>query len=267
MDLSDDYENARYIPGAEGYPPRWEAEAAAFRASLGRRAELDIAYGAGERQRLDLFRPEEKARGLVVFVHGGYWRRFDKSLWSHLAAGSLAHGFAVAMPSYTLAPRARIRAITREVAASLEAAAERVPEGPLVVTGHSAGGHLSLRMACRDVALSADVTARMRRVVPISPLCDLRPLLKTVINDDLHLDADEAAAESPLLAQPRDEVETIVWVGAEERPVFLDQARWAAGGWPRARLRIAPGRHHFDVIDALAEPGSPMVADIVGGLA
>ena len=166
MDLSDAYENGAYIPGAAAYPPRWAAAAAAFRDRLGDRAETGLAYGDGHRQRFDLFRPRGPAEGLVVFVHGGYWRRFHRTDWSHLAAGPLARGWAVAMPSYTLAPETRIGAITAEIAAAVGAAAKRV-DGPVVVTGHSAGGHLAARMRCRDVALGGAVEGRLRRVVPI----------------------------------------------------------------------------------------------------
>ena len=47
-----------------------------------------------------------------MFVHGGYWLRFDRDMWSHLAAGAVARGWACAIPSYTLAPEARISAMT-----------------------------------------------------------------------------------------------------------------------------------------------------------
>ena len=68
--------------------------------------------GTAPRNRFDLFLPEDAPKGLVVFVHGGYWVRFDKSYWSHLARGSVEHGYAVAMPSYTLCPQTRISGIT-----------------------------------------------------------------------------------------------------------------------------------------------------------
>ena len=87
QDLSDAYANGPYIENAADYPPRWSAAAAAFRDSLGERATLDVAYGAAPRQRYDRFEPEGATLGTVVFVHGGYWRAFDKSVWSHLAAG------------------------------------------------------------------------------------------------------------------------------------------------------------------------------------
>ena len=257
------YANADFIEGAAAYPPRWAAEAAAFRTQA--TARLDLAYGPGARQRLDLFLPEGVPAGLVMFVHGGYWRMFDKDSWSHLAAGPVARGWAVAMPSYTLAPEARISDITREIAAAVGFAAGLVA-GPVVLTGHSAGGHLVARMNCRDVALPEAVAGRLARIVPISPLSDLRPLLETKMNEDFRMDGDEAVAESPLLHEARRGVETIVHVGAEERPAFLDQARWLVEGWEEARLNIAPGRHHFDVIEALEQPDSPLAEALLAGL-
>ena len=112
MDMDLAYANGAFIAGAEGYTPRWAAKAEAFRQALGPRALLDLAYGLGERCRFDLFLPEDAPLGTVVFVHGGYWKAFDRKLWSHLAAGPLARGWAVAMPSYTLAPEARIAQMT-----------------------------------------------------------------------------------------------------------------------------------------------------------
>ena len=67
MDWDDAYSNGAYIEGAEGYPPRWEREAAAFRKTTD--AELDVAYGEGARHKFDLFRPSGTAKGLLVFVH------------------------------------------------------------------------------------------------------------------------------------------------------------------------------------------------------
>ncbi|MCP3971345.1 MAG: alpha/beta hydrolase [Rhodobacteraceae bacterium] len=266
MDLTDAYENGKYIPGAENYPPRWQAAASAFRAAQGKRARLGLVYGGHERQRFDLFLPGDVPVGLVVFVHGGYWVKFDRSFWSHLASGALARGWAVAMPSYRLAPEVRISDITQDVAAAVAAAAGEVA-GPVVVAGHSAGGHLSARIRCRDVGLPQDVAARIVRVLPISPLSDLAPLMQTAMNADLRIDFEEVMAESPMRHSDLLEADTVVWVGAEERPAFLDQARWLAGAWPQTVARISPGRHHFDVIEDLAAAHSPLTGALLGGLA
>lgn len=265
MDPDLAYANADFIPDAAAYPPRWAARAADFRAEAQseERARLDLAYGPTARERFDLFLPKATPLGLLVFVHGGYWRAFDRKDWSHLAAGATRTGWAVAMPSYTLAPKARIAQITRQIARALVAAAQEVP-GPLALAGHSAGGHLIARMNCADVALPPEIRERLRAIAPISPLGDLRPLLPLRLNADLGLDAAEAEAESPLFATERLGVPTQVWVGAEERPAFLEQARQLAGAWPEASLHIAPGRHHFDIIDLLEEPNSPLLRRLLG---
>jgi arylformamidase len=267
MNLDIAYSNADFIPGAMDYPPRWAAAAEDFRQRMAAagKARLGVAYGRGERNAYDLFLPQSAPRGLVVYIHGGYWRAFHRNDWSHFATGPLLRGWAVAMPSYTLAPTIRIAAITREVAAAITAAAAEF-EGPVVLTGHSAGGHLTARMNCADVDLPDELTARIKRLVPISPLSDMRPLMQTAMNADFRLDAAEAAAESPILHARRRNLPTVVWVGAEERPAFLDQARWLVQAWPEGKLRIAPGRHHFDVIDDLALPDSPLTNALLAGL-
>lgn len=245
--------NGAFIPGSEALPARWAAEAAAFRDAA--RWE-GLAYGPGARNGLDLFRPEGAARGLMVFVHGGYWLAFGRESWSHLAAGALKRGWAVAMPSYTLAPEARIAEITREVARAVEVAAERVA-GPVVVAGHSAGGHLAARMGTLGIA-------RLARVVPISPVAELSPLMATAMQKDLRLTEEDCASESP--ARLRALCPAHVWVGAQERPAFLWQARLLSEEWA-CPWTAAPGRHHFDVIDDLADAASPLMEALLDGLA
>jgi acetyl esterase/lipase len=261
MDWDRAYANGDFIAGAADYPPRWVANAAAFRASLGPRARLDIAYGDAPRQKFDLFTPEGTPKGLVVFVHGGYWLAFGREVWSHLAAGPLARGWAVAMPSYTLAPEARIAQMTQEIGAAVAAAAALVP-GPVHVTGHSAGGHLSARMGCADAPLPPKVAARVVRVVPISPIADLKPLTRTAMNEKLHLDAAEVAAESPAFLPRRDGCAAHVWVGGQERPSFLWQARLLSEEW-NCGWTVAEGRHHFDVIDALQGADSALTKAVL----
>lgn len=261
MELDDAYANAAYIDGAEAYPPRWTADARALREKLGKRAQLDLPYGESERQKYDLFLPEGTPEGTVIFVHGGYWRLFDRSYVSHLAAGPLARGWAVAMPSYDLCPAVRICQITRQIATAVQAIAART-KGPISITGHSAGGHLAARML--DLSLVPDAVAgRVSRVLPISPLADLRPLRRTTMNHDFHMLEAEAIAESPMLMHNRHDLPVTVWVGADERPAFLDQARWLANAW-NADLVIAPDTHHFNVIEPLTDPDSDMVKLLTG---
>lgn len=254
------YANGAFITGADGFVPRWQRDAAAFRGALGARAQLGIGYGAGERQRFDLFLPVGAPVGVMVFIHGGYWMAFERSDWSHLAAGALARGWACAMPSYTLAPEARIGAMTQEIATAVDTIAALVA-GPMVITGHSAGGHLAARMGCVGITLRAKVA----RVVPISPVAELEPLLATEMQQTLRLDAAEVALESPARLALRRDVQAHVWVGGQERPAFLWQARLLSEEWS-CPWTVAAGRHHFDVIEDLSEPGSALMDTLLGGV-
>ena len=221
MDFDDAYANAAYIPGAAAYPERWRQNAAEFRDGLlsAGQAELDITYGQSTRSRLDLFLPDKAPWGLLIFVHGGYWLKFDKSYWSHLAAGPLHHGWAVAMPSYDLCPEVTIAQITRQIVQAVICAAGRV-DGGLVLSGHSAGGHLVARMLAPGMLPNA-VMQRVQRVVPISPVADLRPLLQTAMNAQFGMDAAQAAAESMSTMLPA------VNAGAN---FILHSAGWLEGG-------------------------------------
>ena len=232
MDWDDAYNNRGHIADAEGYPPRWGRQAAALRERMAAagRARPDIAYGATARERFDLFLPQGTAQGLVVFVHGGYWRAFGKSDWSHLADGPLERGWAVAMPGYTLCPQIRISGITRQIGAAITAAAHEL-DGPIRLTGHSAGGHLVTRMLCQDAPLPDAVATRIVSVVSISGVHDLRPLIHTAMNADLMLDRTEATAESPALLEPRSGIPLTCWVGAAERPEFRRQNALLANIW------------------------------------
>lgn len=265
IDWEDAFANAAHIPGGALYPARWAARAAAFRASVP--GSCDIPYGDGPRARLDLFRPQGAARGLVVLVHGGFWLDFAPGDWSHLAAGALARGWAVALPGYPLAPAARIAQITAHVGRAIAHAAGLVA-GPIRLAGHSAGGQLVTRMVCADSPLPGALRARITRVVSISGLHDLRPLRLHSMNARLRLDAAEARAESPAL-QPRHPGPAVTaWAGAAERPEFLRQSALLAEAWSTADAPVPlvtdPGRHHFDVIDGLCAPDHPLCQALAG---
>ncbi|ARU01969.1 alpha/beta hydrolase [Yoonia vestfoldensis] len=256
MDLDDAYANAAHIPGGADYPDRWAAQAAAFRSIA--RCELDLDYGETDRLRFDLFHPDRLARGVVIFVHGGYWLRFDKSFWSHLAAGPLAQGWAVAMPSYDLCPKVGIAQIGAQIQRAIDVIARRVP-GPVRLVGHSAGAQLVARaMAPRPEAAWQQ---RVASVVPVSPVADLAPLMRTSMNAQLQITPAIAQTESPVHL-PAPSCPATIWVGGAERPVFLAQAALLAQVWAAPLVR-EPGRHHFDVIEALALPDSDLTRAVL----
>lgn len=262
IDYEAEYDNRARVPEHPAIFEAWARDAAAFRES---RPPLEIAYGAGARQRLDLFRPEEdRARAAVMFVHGGYWQALDRSFFSHLAAGLLAHGVQVAVPSYTLCPEVRIEDIVEEMRRAAREMARF--DRPLVVAGHSAGGHLAACLLAThwkaiDKALPA---ALVPAAYAISGLFELEPLLHTKVNARLQMDLAEARRASPILWEPEPGLVLDAVVGGAESAEYHRQSRaivetWGAKG-VATRFEMLAGANHFTAIAPLADPASPMVA-------
>ncbi|MDX5593869.1 alpha/beta hydrolase [Pseudovibrio sp. SPO723] len=258
------YDNSGAFPEVDAYFAQRQAMAIEFKATANKSA--DCPYGPGERHRFDLFRPEHKARGLFFYVHGGYWKALDKNAFSHVAQGAVKRGFTAVLPSYTLCPQARISEITAEIVMALEAAARKV-DGPIYVAGHSAGGHLVSRLLCKDVKLSDDVSARLRRVVSISGVQDLRPLLKTQMNEVLGLSPEDARSESPILCDPVEGSSLMCWVGADELYEFRRQNAALYEVWRGFDMTVskheAIGKNHFTVIDDLCDPDSWLMSSLL----
>ncbi len=263
QDWDNAYTNGANIAGGDRWPDAWVAPATAYREEreAAGRVKSGLSYGDRPRNRFDLFLPDTEPKGLVIFIHGGYWMRFDQSFWSHLAKGPVAQGYAVAMPTYTLCPENRIAGIAAEIGAAVEKIAGMVG-GPIHLTGHSAGGHLATRLVCTDTPLSQPVKGRIRNVVSISGLHDLRPLMRTAMNETLRIDHAEAAAESPVFLEPLESVRVTCWVGGGERSEFIRQSKLLANAWIGAGGATAyveePDRHHFNIVDGLADPAHPL---------
>ena len=264
-DWDDAFANMAHVAGSEELPRLWSDSAAAYRAS-GVKIDQGIAYGSHPRERFDLVWPEGTPKGLVVFIHGGFWMRLDKSYWTDFAEGARSNGWAICLPSYTLAPDARISQMTSQIAAAIDVAASMVT-GPLRITGHSAGGHLATRMICDDTLLSKTVLGRIETVQSISGLHDLRPLMQTKLNDILHLDENEAKLESCVLHRPILSIPYTCWVGGGERPEFIRQSKVMAQMWDgldtKTRCVVDGQYNHFTVIEALRDPDSETVSNLV----
>lgn len=263
IDLEAEYNNRARVPDHPVHMAAWDRDAAAYRATA--RCELDVAYGPGERHRLDLFHPPGGDAGgpLIVFIHGGYWQAFEKSSSSHLARGANERGFSVAVPSYDLAPNVTLSAIMAEMETAADFLMHRTGQ-PLVVTGHSAGGHLAACLMARSPkALKRPIVAGM----PISGLFDLVPLVSTSLNRGLGLTVEEARRLSPIYAAPPLDSRVVAVVGAEESDEYRRQSSAFAAQWgamdAATRVIEVPGTHHFDVIAGLADPGDALVETLV----
>jgi acetyl esterase/lipase len=227
---------------------RWSKDGAAFRAGHG---GLDLAYGPGRFETLDLYRPAGGQRApIFVFIHGGYWQASDKVQHAQFSQGLLDAGFAVAQPNYGLAPDAPLETSIAQIVASLnflvrEADALGLDPAQLHISGHSAGGHLAAMALC-DPAAPPVASALL-----LSGLYDLKPLGHLPIGRLLGLDDVERAMRLSPLGRPRPgNVRLAFAVGEGESEAFKRQSAMLATAWQAPEPLICPG-HHFSLLDGL----------------
>ena len=252
--LEDEYLPSRRVPDAAAYFARYVRTSEEARQTL--RCERDLAFGPTPDERLDIF-PAAPGAPLVVFLHGGYWRAFTKDDHSFVALGLVPLGLSVAVVNYALAPAvslAEIVAQARRAVAWLRAQPAYAGV-PIVVAGHSAGGHLAAMCA---------VETPLAGVVTISGLHDLRPLIETSVNAGIRLDEASAAVLSPLSYPPAAPLQLYAVAGEFESASFHDQARRLADAWGAlgcaADYASAPGDNHFSIVEQLADPHSTLAA-------
>ncbi|MDB5519460.1 MAG: alpha/beta hydrolase [Tardiphaga sp.] len=219
---------------------------------------LDLRYGAGPRCLLDVFSADKDAP-VLFFIHGGYWRALDKSDVSFIAEPFQRAGMTVVMPGYDLVPAVRVGDIVDQARAALAWVIDRIAPERIVVAGHSAGGQLAAMLALDQAERGSGPIIGL---AGISGAFDLRPLLRTSINGDLNLSAEEAESASPLvrlgaLRPTAPLMPLLAVVGGDETDGFKQWTAdlaigWRAHGAPATHIEHA-GHSHFTILDALVE--------------
>ncbi len=249
------YNNTAAVAGSAALNTARIAASAACRADWP--GALDLRYGPAERNRWDIFPAADPAAPCFVFIHGGYWQRNRHEEFACLGEGLRAHGWSVALPGYSLAPAATLGAINAEIGAALDwfaanAAAHGVA-GPVLLSGWSAGGHLTA-MALGHGRVAAGLA--------ISGIYELGPLRDTYLNEALRLSDEEVATLSPLRLPPAGKTLAIAYGTGELPPLVSDSralhARRAAAHRPGA-LVPAPGDDHFTIVEQLRRPDGLLV--------
>lgn len=251
----------------------WIARSAQLRKAPGVR--VDIAYGSGVREKLDWFPGGGRKGPLLVYIHGGYWQRGDKSMYSFIADGLMKHGASIAVLNYDLTPSVSMTEISFQIRKAIAWIWHHAHElgfsrEHLFVSGHSAGGHLTAMMMSTnwpqfDNQLSLDM---IRGAIPISGLYELEPLIHTSINDGPKMDINEAHALSPCFNSPTTNAPQLVAVGGGETAEFLRQSDDYAAQY--RTVDRAMERHnieqddHFDELDRLSNAGSVFFDKVIG---
>jgi arylformamidase len=259
--LNAQYDNRARIPEHPVFFERWRRDSARAREQTACR--LDLRYGPGAGETLDVFLPPRRdaAAPVLVFLHGGWWRAFDKSDHSFIAPAFVAAGAMVVVPNYALCPAVTIGTIAMQTARALawtwrHAAEHGGDPARIALAGHSAGGHLAAMLLCCDWSkVDAGMPARpLRGALALSGLYDLEAIRLTPdLNVDLRLTRDDAARLSPArFDAPRGRLHALV--GALESEEFLRQNALIRAAWGPAAVPVCEtlaGQHHLDVLDDL----------------
>lgn len=249
------YNNSAAVKNSADKLADWTRRSARLRETTD--ATLDLAYETRPRNRVDIFRCGRAGAPLLVYIHGGYWQRNAKEMFSCLAEGPLACGIDAAFVGYTLAPEATLTEIVAEVKAAVrwlraEGPKYGVAGGKLIVSGWSAGGHLTaMALPEADAGLA------------ISGVFDIEPCRLNYLNDALHLTEAEIDALSPIRHLPRQSPPLTIAYGTGELPELQRQSRdyhaaRVAAGLPSALLPLE-GHDHFSILEELASPDGALM--------
>ena len=261
--------------------PQWQRQSAEYRERAGGR--YDIAYGDGERDRADFFPARSPNGGLIVYIHGGYWQRGDKSVYSFIAEPYNDAGFGVIAINYMLCPKVKVGEIPPQCRRALAWAWNHATEfgastDKFYVMGHSAGAHLTAWMMATDWPRYDSRFPRdmIKAAAPISGLYDFEPIRHTSenrgtgTNEGFGLNvesAEEARAVSLVDHPPETDAPQLMGWGLEESDEFIRQneehyARLCNTTTPVSALRV-PDKDHFDLVDVMGDPKSELVSGIL----
>ena len=175
------YNNRALVPDYAEYFARWSA--ASERARKIAPCRLDVPYGEGANETLDIFPAAGERSPVLVFLHGGYWRSLDKADHSFIAPAFTLSGACVVLPNYALCPAVTIPQIVLQMVQALawtyrHIAAYGGDPGRITVVGHSAGAHLAaMLLACVWKVVARDLPARLvKNALAISGVYELESI-------------------------------------------------------------------------------------------
>ena len=264
--LDAQYNQRSLVPDADDYIAVDVAESARVRQKLDCR--IDVAYGPGEDETLDLFPAAAPGSPVVVYMHGGAWTRSDKANESFMAEAFVAAGAAFVAVNFGLCPKVTLDEMIRQARAAVAWSCENAQDfnadpGRLYIAGHSSGGHVGGMMAVTDWTAHNLPRTLVKGALLCSGMYDLAPVRLSARNDYLHLDEAAEARNSAMRHIPADGCPLIVGYGGGEQTEFRRQSRAFAAAWRDAGLEVEefdmPGVNHFQLRRHFNDPNSPIL--------
>ncbi|MEY4372124.1 MAG: hypothetical protein RL219_893 [Actinomycetota bacterium] len=254
-----EYQPALHVPSLAAIIEQYRADGEHAR---NHREHRRVPYGPHPDEWLWFVPAPRSDAPLLIFLHGGYWRRLSADDGCLLSIGANDQGWAFASVNYSLCPSRPLGDLVDQCRRAVDhlagnALAFGIDPLRIHVSGHSAGGHLAAMVSLTD--------PRPASYVMVSGVFDITPIVHTPINDDVRLSLADAERLSPMTRVPqRPHAQCLTTWGALETAEFRRQSlewaqRWGSVTGNRAAQSIeAAGRNHFDVIYDLVNPSTEL---------
>ncbi|MDN5201703.1 alpha/beta hydrolase [Fulvivirgaceae bacterium BMA10] len=233
------------------------------------RCYLDQKYGKAALQTLDIFPANIRGAPILVFIHGGYWRALDKKSYGFVAAPFVENDMTVCVVNYRLIPTVNMEMLLNDIKDVInwiqkEAFQYNGDPGAMILSGHSAGGHLALMSYLMNEGLRSSIQA----ICSLSGIFDLAPIKNSYLNEVLQLDENDVENFS-VINQDLSAIKcpVLLSVGSDETDFFIGQSRnLYTENRSRAPIEYYEYKqlNHYQIVHKLGQEDSPLVNFILG---
>jgi arylformamidase len=267
LELDLQYNIRFHVPDFENSLQQWETHSR--HAEEKHKVIKDIPYGNEPRECLDIFPSAKPNSKTLVFIHGGYWQRFDKSNFHFIAGGFAKYEITTVLINYPLAPYASIDQIVASCRKAIDWVYKNIhqwngDQKQIFLAGHSAGGHLSTMLMTKDKNQNEEMN--IKGVCAISGLFNLIPVQYSYLNEVLKMDEEMATRNSPSELLPVENCPLIIAVGANETTEFFDQSRELFSNWKSKLSSLEyleiPDLNHFTILNSIQDKNSLLLQSI-----
>lgn len=229
-------------------------------------------YGDHPRQTFEIFKVAggKPAKGLAVFLHGGFWRAMDRQQSRFVAKPFLENGYDCVIAEYRLLPEFSLGDLVDDTAAMLHALADLKEHyrfsDRLIVSGHSAGAHLAafgLKQATKTGLKTGPCSLLL-----FSGVFDIFPVSITSLGDELQMSAEDIARWSVYEGDADNGIDPLFLVGADETDDFRRQSIIGAqrlGRPDSANIYFVPDTNHLTLMTRFASDKA-LAAEMLGKL-
>ncbi len=259
--LNLQYNNRFHVPDFQIHIQQWEN----CSRETGKKYTVvkDIPYGSLPRECLDIFPSTNPDSKTLIFIHGGYWLRFDKSFFHFIAGAFAGYDITTVLINYPLMPSATMDQLVLSCQKAVEWVYQNIAPfngnpAQLYIAGHSAGAHLAAMLLTTKELLNYQIS--IKGICTLSGLFNLLPIQLSNINEELQMDKDTAIRNSPAMLTPVALCPLLITAGSAETDEFKDQSHEFYNSLENkngtVELIEIPGLNHFSILDSVYDQNS-----------